>query len=156
VKKRVVIVLGVVLVAVAGDVGYALFLVPCSGFWVCPDTPQLAALEERELMPLLREVFRVDQAVPREFRLIVRYPEPLRVRVKQKEATLTAKGPIYPELLQYAAAWYDVYSRHHPGTGTVVYLNVVWPSGSLKLDYPPTTLRAPPPRDVRDRVATTN
>ena len=107
-------------------------------------------------MPLLREVYRRDQTTPREYRLILRYPEPLRVRVKQKEATLIAKGPIYGELVQYAAAWYDVYSRHHPGTGTVVYLNVVWPSGSLKLDYPINTLRAPPPREVQERVATTS
>jgi hypothetical protein len=153
VKKRGVVGLGVVLVAAAAMAGYALFLVPCSGFHQCPDTPQLVALEQRELMPRLREIFNRNKAVRKSFD--ERTPEPLQVRVSQKNAILTTSGPIYESELEYAEAWYDVYRRHHPGAPTV-YLNVVWPSGSVKQYFPISTLRVPPPRDVRERVAATS
>ena len=133
--------------------GYALFLVPCSNFWACPDTPQLVALEQRELMPMLRELYHQTKSAP-DYR--DRLPEPLRVRVSQKEATLITREPMSEISLEYAEVWYRVYNRNHPGTGTVVYFNVVWPSGSLKQYFPITTLRITPPRDVRERVAATS
>lgn len=126
---------GVLVVAIVVSALDYLYREPCWDILPCRDSPRLVSSEERELLLRAQEAYDRSKALPRRYRGIVTLPEPLRVRVSKREATLGAGGPIAPGDLQYAAAWYDVYHRHHRGIQTV-YMRVVWESGSEQQQYP--------------------
>jgi len=132
-RRRLVI--GIAIVAILGAaVAYFLYENPCSDVFPCHDSPNVVAMEEREVLGMSRNFFyKVKSAGQLSF--TDRLPMPLGVHISGYNATLTTDGPLYAGSLVYAQVWYDVYHKYHRGAGTV-YMRVAWKSGSVSQKFP--------------------
>jgi hypothetical protein len=132
-------VLLIVAVLLAMLVGYFLLANP---FSYMLDSPSVVSAEEIELLRDLRSYFK--NASLEEKTLAIRPhptpPEPLKVAISGKDATLTVAGPMYAGDLWYASIWHDVFRKYHGGVFFVVHMHVVWKSGGVQQTFPVSEL----------------
>jgi hypothetical protein len=126
-KKRVVVA-GVAIMAILAGAASIFCANPCNDVFPCHDSPTTVATEERDVLRRSKDLYERLSAQ-------AKTPEPLRVRISDFNATLTARGPIEAGHLGYAQIWYEVYHEHHRGTRSV-YMRVVWRSGSVLQKFP--------------------
>lgn len=135
-RRRGLVIAITALAILGATVAYFLYENPCSDLFPCHDSPSLVAVEERELLQRLRDVFHTANTTQSQrYNAIESLPKPLSVHVSGVHATLMTAGTIAPGSLEYAQSWYDVYHTHHRGT-RAVDMRVIWNSGSLTQKFP--------------------
>jgi hypothetical protein len=98
-----------ILSLIVGTIAFSYFATnTCQLPLQCHDSPAVVASEERDVLHEAKTgVFDPPG------------PEPLKVRISGRDATLTVAGPVDPNWLNYAYVWFTVFQRYHGGRNAV-------------------------------------
>lgn len=126
-------------VAVIGGVIYWAMHSGCIVPFAPPETASFTRAEERELLTQALSLWREENAPASKLLRVVHnrtpLPRPDRIVVSGTTATISVAAKMYTADFQYAAAWHEIYNKHH-GSNHCVNVRVQWPNGHVDQRFP--------------------